>query len=143
MAIRILLVDDHVIVQDVHMPGMSGVALARRLATDVPHARVLALHPDAVIVSAMLNAGAYGYILKDDVYAELTLGIRAVCLSPPAMPSQMQASLTEREREQARPLNALQRAIDLAEVVDATLFAASPRAGAMTGSTLDVSATVR
>jgi DNA-binding NarL/FixJ family response regulator len=69
-----------VVIQDVHMPGMSGVVLARALVAASPTTRVLALsfHPDAVIVDAMLEAGAWGYVLKDDVYAQLIDGIRAV-----------------------------------------------------------------
>jgi NAD(P)-dependent dehydrogenase (short-subunit alcohol dehydrogenase family) len=122
----------------------------------LPH---LERSPSAAIVNVVSTAAFSGGLARSSAYGmskaglvavtksiarELgPLGIRAVCLSPPAMPSQMQASLVEREREQARPLNALQRVVDVAEVVDATLFAASPRASAMTGTSLDVSATVR
>jgi NAD(P)-dependent dehydrogenase (short-subunit alcohol dehydrogenase family) len=122
----------------------------------LPH---LERSPSPVIVNVVSTAAFSGGLSRSSVYGMAKAGlvaitksiarelgprgIRAVCVSPPAMTSQMQASLSEEEREQARPLNALRRAIEVAEAVEATLFVASPAASGITGTTIDVTASVR
>jgi len=68
-----------VVLMDLRMPGMGGVAAIRALAEgDVP-ARVLVLttyDSDSDVVPA-LEAGATGYLLKDSPRAELVRAIRA------------------------------------------------------------------
>ena len=70
------------------------------------------------------------------------LGIRVVSLSPPAIESRMRTNLTDEVREQVRGFSLLRRTADLREVALVTLFAASPYASFVTGSTVDVTATV-
>jgi DNA-binding NarL/FixJ family response regulator len=69
-----------VIVLDVHMPGATGMALARELRQRVAGVRILAisLFRDPMIVDAMHEAGALGYVHKDDLHACLIPAIRAV-----------------------------------------------------------------
>lgn len=69
-----------VILLDVHMPGGTGMQLARQLAVAHPHVPVIALSlfRDAVIVKAMIDAGVRGYVLKDDVHEHLVQAVRAV-----------------------------------------------------------------
>lgn len=54
------------IVLDLSMPGMSGVALLRRLREGWPHLRVLVftMHESLSLVEQCLGAGAAGYITK-------------------------------------------------------------------------------
>ncbi|MEJ1298869.1 MAG: response regulator transcription factor [Candidatus Sedimenticola sp. (ex Thyasira tokunagai)] len=69
-----------VVVLDVAMPGLNGIEMAKRLKDTCPDTRVLALsmHSDAIYVRGMVDAGAYGYILKDAAFKELVMAIRAV-----------------------------------------------------------------
>jgi DNA-binding NarL/FixJ family response regulator len=71
-----------VVVLDVRMPGMDGVAAARLISAAgfVPEVRVLVLttfNLDEVVYGA-LRAGAAGLLLKDSAPAELGLAIRAI-----------------------------------------------------------------
>ena len=69
-----------IVVMDVAMPELNGIEATRRLASSVPHARVVALsmHKDNVYVREILRAGARGYLLKDSVAGDLVSAIRAV-----------------------------------------------------------------
>ena len=71
------------------------------------------------------------------------LGIRVICLSPPAIESQMRTELTEDVERRIRELSLLRRRADVREVALVTLFAASPYASYVTGTTVDVSGAVR
>lgn len=69
-----------IVVIDVEMPHMDGMEATRRILQQHPSARVLALtlHTEACYVDGMLAAGANGYVLKQDAFASLLLGIREV-----------------------------------------------------------------
>jgi DNA-binding NarL/FixJ family response regulator len=69
-----------IVVMDVAMPELNGIEATRRMASSVPHARVVALsmHKDSVYVREILRAGARGYLLKDSVAGDLVSAIRAV-----------------------------------------------------------------
>jgi NAD(P)-dependent dehydrogenase (short-subunit alcohol dehydrogenase family) len=70
------------------------------------------------------------------------LGIRVLCLSPPSIESQMRTDLTPEVNERVRNASLLGRAAEIREVALATLFAASPYASYLTGSTVDVTGSV-
>lgn len=67
-----------VIIMDVGMPELGGVEATRRILGEMPNARVVALsmHSEWSYVSAMLEAGASGYVVKDCAFDELALAIR-------------------------------------------------------------------
>lgn len=69
-----------VVLMDVAMPAMNGVDATRRILAERPAARVLCLsmHADRQFVSAVLEAGAVGYLLKDCVLEELVRAIHHV-----------------------------------------------------------------
>jgi len=69
-----------VVLMDVRMPGMDGIAVTRLLTKRVPSARVLILTMfdlDAHVFDA-LRAGAAGFLLKDTRPADLCAAIRVV-----------------------------------------------------------------
>jgi DNA-binding NarL/FixJ family response regulator len=69
-----------IILMDIGMPVMGGIEAARRLLTERPEIKVIALSglSDRHIVMQMLNTGARGYIVKSAGRDELLRGIRAV-----------------------------------------------------------------
>jgi DNA-binding NarL/FixJ family response regulator len=69
-----------VILIDVDLPLMNGVDATRRILAESPQTRVIALtnRADRAAVSEMLKAGAAGYVLKDNSFAELCRAIKVV-----------------------------------------------------------------
>jgi DNA-binding NarL/FixJ family response regulator len=67
-------------VVDISMPGLSGIGLTRRIASEMPAVRimVLTLHEDRAFVKQALDAGARGYVLKRAAAESLVQAIRAV-----------------------------------------------------------------
>ncbi len=109
-----------VVVMDVGMPGIGGLAAAHRIGKDLPACKVLVLSQyddEEYVLEALAEAGAAGYVLKTDAAAELVSAVRAVhsgrrYLSPSIAPivlaqlrnparrdAAMQPRLTRRERE--------------------------------------------
>ncbi|HZJ09426.1 MAG TPA: response regulator transcription factor [Trueperaceae bacterium] len=68
-----------IVLIDVSLPGMSGLALAARLMGSKPTFRTLMVtgHNDVHYARAALAAGANGYVLKDDPN-EIIVAVRAV-----------------------------------------------------------------
>lgn len=69
-----------VVLMDVSMPGMNGIEATKRILSECPGAAVigLSMHCDQGFVAKMLQAGAKGYLLKDDAFEELAVAIRHV-----------------------------------------------------------------
>lgn len=69
-----------VVVMDVAMPELNGIEATRRINSDLPRTRVLALsmHKDSVYVREILRAGARGYLLKDAIDRDLISAVRAI-----------------------------------------------------------------
>ena len=67
-----------VIVMDITMPNLDGPSATRRILSQLPKTRVIALsmHTHHQFVSLMLDAGASGYVLKSCHAKELVAAIR-------------------------------------------------------------------
>jgi DNA-binding NarL/FixJ family response regulator len=98
-------------VLDIAMPILDGISLvqsiiALRLAT---RTIILTMHDDSLVYSRAINAGACGFILKDDAYEELLDALRTVAAGGTAISPTMQHAgiepepstpeLTEREKQ--------------------------------------------
>ena len=69
-----------VVVMDINMPVLNGIDATRLIVNEFPDIKVLGLsiYSDCSFVEGMLDAGAAGYLLKDQVYEELIQAIRSV-----------------------------------------------------------------
>lgn len=104
-----------VVLMDLLMPGMGGVAAIQAIRQHLPHVRIIALTSFAEqdLVHQAIRAGAVGYLLKNVTMDDLAEAIRAASagrpvMAPEAAAAMMQAlsqpavesiDLTERERQ--------------------------------------------
>jgi len=104
-----------VILMDLMMPEMDGIAAARAIMADYPEIKIIAMtsFEDEQLVQGVLAAGAISYLLKNVTSDELARAIREAVsgrstLSPEAATAlihatrptkQLSYDLTERERE--------------------------------------------
>ena len=107
-----------VVVLDLHMPGLDGLATTRRLRAEFPDVRILILsmtdHERAI--GEVLAAGASGYVLKNASHDEIVTAVRAVAVGKrflcselgltkkqlavtPESAPQLMSGLTAREQE--------------------------------------------
>jgi len=77
---RVRELSPDLLLADISMPKLDGIALARRVRQEIPAVRILALstHLDRRYVVQMLEAGALGYVSKAAGRDEVLRGIRAV-----------------------------------------------------------------
>jgi DNA-binding NarL/FixJ family response regulator len=102
-----------VVLMDLRMAGMDGVAATRAIIAAYPNARIVALTSfdgDADIYRA-LDAGAFGYLLKDMIGTEVIAAIRTAAAGkrviPPGVAGRLaeftpRTDLTERELQVLR-----------------------------------------
>ncbi|MEV4378593.1 response regulator transcription factor [Streptosporangium sp. NPDC049644] len=97
-----------VVLMDLAMPGMGGVAATERLTHDHPHIRVvvLSMSDDDDSVFAAMRAGARGYVLKGARKAEIVRSVQAVAegeaIFGPAIATRLVSYFGEQGREQGR-----------------------------------------
>jgi DNA-binding NarL/FixJ family response regulator len=87
-----------VVLMDLRMPGMGGVAATRRLRVDAPAVQVIALttFDDDEDVFAALRAGAIGYLLKDVSSARLVEAVHAAARGESFLQPSVAAKLVAR-----------------------------------------------
>lgn len=68
-----------VIVSDISMPGLDGLAAARIILERQPDARIVfvTVHDDRAMAQKALLLGVLGYVLKDDASEDLLLAVQA------------------------------------------------------------------
>lgn len=69
------------ILLDIGLPSLNGLEVANRIRQFTPDARIIFLteNSDRDVRQAALSAGAQGYIVKADIWAELFTAIDGVC----------------------------------------------------------------
>nr|WP_202892484.1 response regulator transcription factor [Kribbella shirazensis] len=94
-----------VVLMDLRMPRMDGVAATGAIVSGYPSTRVLVLttyDTDSEILHAV-EAGAAGYLLKDTPHADLLNGIRAAARGETVLAPPVAARLMSRLRTPAPP----------------------------------------
>ncbi|MEQ1744284.1 MAG: response regulator transcription factor [Saprospiraceae bacterium] len=93
-----------VLLLDINLPDKSGLDVCKQLRAECPDVKILALsmHNDESYISAMLNLGAQGYVLKNTGRAELCSAIRALAagrtyFSQEVTDTMMQSLMRERK----------------------------------------------
>ena len=87
-----------VIVMDISMPGMNGLAATRALKQKQPGIAIVTLtrHGDDAYVHELLRAGVSGYVLKQSAPTELLQAIRAAAAGGQYLDSALTARVTSR-----------------------------------------------
>ena len=80
-----------VVIMDISMPGLNGLAATVQLTEKCPAAKVLTLtrHADSGYLQQLMRAGAAGYVLKQSRPAELLFAIRSVATGGKYLDSSM------------------------------------------------------
>ena len=100
-----------VVIMDLNMPGLSGVATTRQLTSIAPLARVVVLtisSEDSDVMDAVM-AGACGYLLKDSSIHDLVGGIRAAAAGESLISPQIAAKVLQRLRAQGTSEDAAEK----------------------------------
>jgi NarL family two-component system response regulator LiaR len=94
-----------VVLMDLMMPGMNGVAATRAILERFPDVRVIALtsFPQDQLVQEVLQAGALSYLLKNVGVDELARAIRAARAGQPTLAPEAAQALIRRATQPKAP----------------------------------------
>lgn len=94
-----------VLVMDIHMPGLDGVAAARAISTSAPTVNILMLTmlADDDTVRAAIQAGAAGYVLKGASRQQIIRAIETVAAGDTVLGSGIAGSVLHPDSEATRP----------------------------------------
>ena len=111
-----------VMVLDVSLPVMNGIAVTRRLRQDAPQTKVLlfTMHDDDETVSAGLSAGARGYLLKMENEQLLEAAISALGANRPYFSSVVSELLLDaavHDRRKSRLESFTNRELEVAQLI--------------------------
>jgi DNA-binding NarL/FixJ family response regulator len=99
-----------VVIIDVIMPGLAGIAAAREIRARLPRTEVLVftMHDTEELLADALSSGAQGYVLKTDPSRQLLAAIEALShhdrFVTPSVPDALLHSSGRREVNHAGPL---------------------------------------
>lgn len=91
-----IALEPDVVVMDISMPGMNGLAATRALKASWPEAVIVTLtrHADEAYLQELLRAGVNGYVLKRSAPTELLQAIRSVASGGQYLDSTLTARVT-------------------------------------------------
>jgi DNA-binding NarL/FixJ family response regulator len=89
-----------VAILDIAMPGLNGVEAARQISKSAPRTRmlILSMHKSEKLVREVMEAGAHGYLLKDDADVDLVAAVDALRRHKPYFSFKV-AQLAAREKK--------------------------------------------
>jgi DNA-binding NarL/FixJ family response regulator len=98
-----------VVIMDIHMPELTGVEATRRILHENEDIRVLALtaYSDPAYVSALLDAGADGFILKTAELSELYRALQEVSIGRSVFDAEMMAKASQYQQDTDAQLEGL------------------------------------
>jgi two-component system NarL family response regulator len=117
-AVRLVAeLEPEVVIMDVAMKDMNGVEATRQIKMYNAKVRVVALssHPDRRYVSAILRAGASGYVLKANAYAELRRAIQAARAGRSFLSAELTETLVDVVRSTDLPEESIYRQLGARE----------------------------
>lgn len=87
-----------VVLLDLHMPGLDGLATTQRLRAEFPEVRILVLSmvDHARSIGQVLEAGASGYVLKNTGHDELVVAVRSVAAGRRFLCSELGLAMLEK-----------------------------------------------
>jgi two-component system, NarL family, response regulator LiaR len=96
-----------VVLMDILMPEMDGIAATQIICASDPNARIIALtsHTDEVFVKAVLEAGAISYLLKGVSSEDLLIAIENACYGQSTLAPQATQALIKSFQESADGAN--------------------------------------
>ena len=96
-----------VVIMDISMPDLNGIDATRRINSDYPDVKIIALsmHYEKQFVSEIFKAGASGYLIKDSAFDELEHAIRVVMDGKTYMNPQIANLVIESLVSQSAPSN--------------------------------------
>jgi NarL family two-component system response regulator LiaR len=109
-----------VILMDLMMPEMDGIAATRAILADYPEIKIIAMtsFEDGELVQGVLAAGAISYLLKNVTSDELALAIRAAFLGRSTLSPEAARVLVQATRPTQQPLFDLtEREMDVLHLV--------------------------
>jgi DNA-binding NarL/FixJ family response regulator len=109
--------DPDVVLMDLSLPGLDGIAAARPLHAQRSAVLVLTAFAERERVLAALDAGVSGYLLKDDDPAELIAGIRAAAAGGAPFSPKVAAVLVEARTQQRAKEQLTSREAEVLELV--------------------------
>src|SRR5690606_5215147 len=102
---KIKALQPDLVLLDINMPGIDGLAALPRLREQSPNSKVLILtmHDDVSYLQEALRAGASGYVLKRAVDSELLMAIQSVMRGETYVHSAMTQKLLQKMESDHSP----------------------------------------
>jgi DNA-binding NarL/FixJ family response regulator len=92
---QLLATPTDVVLLDLHMPVLDGLATTQRLREEFPEVRVLILSMEEheLSIDRVMKAGALGYVLKNSDRGEILVAVQAVAAGKPYLCSELGLSM--------------------------------------------------